>query len=153
MDMMETVFQPTETCSREEMFRQWIYLDRMETKMKTMDHNIQSLMTTVQKLTQEKVETRDAFYDCQAELFQQKEFVAILERDEAVREGKRLQHIRKIEEYIQHTEDDLEGIERTLNSLRQSPYSVVESVNSLKERKGILLKQKQSYQELLGFIV
>lgn len=135
--LLETLFPSDHV--KEQIYRQEIAMERMEKRMKDMEKHMDTVL-------QEK------FYDCQAELIQQKEYVSLLQADEDIRKRRTLQYEQKIKEMLQTTDRELEGIEQTLTSLTQSPYRVTESVNGLKERKVILLKQKQSYTELLGFL-
>jgi hypothetical protein len=158
--ILDTIFpDPT----KEQIYRQQVLIDRMDKRMKCMEEGMKcmeeqmkstflSQSQKIQTLTQEKEEMQEEFYDCQAELIQQKEYVNVFLAEEALRQERMQQHIQKIKEYVETTDRELEGIKRTLKSLTRSPYSVSESVNRLKERKETLLKQKQRYKELMVFL-
>jgi uncharacterized protein YlxW (UPF0749 family) len=159
--VLDTIFPVhlSETISREQFYRQEIAIERMEKRMKHMEETIESLKQEkvsssekIRTLTQEKEDLQEEFYDCQAELIQQKEYVVILQAEEVIRKKRMQQHIQKIKEYTQKTNLELEGIEQTLTSLMQSPYKVCESLNHMNDRKNTLLKQKQTYVDLLGFL-
>ena len=119
----------------EQIYRQQISIDRMERRMNEMD-----------KIKIKEREDKELFYDCQAELIQQKEYVTILQAEEVLMKNKMRQCEQKIKEMQQTTDRELEGIEQTLTSLTRSP--LIETLNRLKEKKDLLLKQRQRYAEL-----
>lgn len=133
MTLLETLFPESDSdCKSEEkeqIYRQQIAIDRMERRMNEMEKDM------------------ELFYDCQAELIQQKEYVTILQAEEAIRKNKMLQCEEKIKEMIQTTDHELEGINQTLTSLSRS--SLNGTIHRLKERKDLLLKQRERYTELL----
>ena len=133
MTLLETLFPENdgdfESECKEQMYRQQIAIDRMERRMNEMEKG------------------KELFYDCQAELIQQKEYVAILQAEEVLMKNKMLHCEQKIKEMQQTTDRELEGIEQTLSSLTRSP--LIETLNRLKEKKDLLLKQRQRYAELL----
>jgi len=137
MTLLETLFpendgeseSKSESECKEQMYRQQIAIDRMERRMNEMEKG------------------KELFYDCQAELIQQKEYVAILQAEEVLMKNKMLHCEQKIKEMQQTTDRELEGIEQTLSSLTRSP--LIETLNRLKEKKDLLLKQRQRYAELL----
>ena len=141
MTLLDTIFPESEACSREELFRQRIELER---KMNDLDEKINHCMKSIQK---EKAEIQEAFYDCQSELFQQKEYVKVLQKDDEERTERMRRQIKKIRDCIHQTSDELVEIDRAI-----STSSPLESKH-LKERKHILLKQNQTYHELLRFMM
>jgi len=87
LTILDTIFS-SEACSKEDMFRQRIEMGRMDARMKRMEETVETTRKDIHLLTQEKVETQEAFYDCQAELIQQKEYVALLQAEDAERKEK-----------------------------------------------------------------
>lgn len=156
MTILDTIFPDSQDQTKEQIYRQQVAMERMERKMKEMEERWNQVFLNqskqIETLTQEKAHIQEQFYDCQAEMIQQKEYVAILQEEDAIRKRRMLQYNRKIKNSLQTIEDGLDGIERTLVSLSHSPYNVLESLNQLKERKKLLLKQKKGYNELLGFL-
>ena len=166
--ILDTIFPKNspDTLIREMCYRQHIESEKkmkeMEKRMQEMEKGMRELerwkqeqlssSKKIQTLTQDKADIQEEFYDCQAVLLQQKEYVKVFQTEEVNRKRRMLQYEQKIKEVIQQSEIELKGIECTLKSLSQSPYSVFESVNRLKEKKEYLLKQKESYLELLGFL-
>jgi hypothetical protein len=137
--LLETLFPENECKSeeKEQIYRQQIAIERMERRMNEME-----------KLNQKTKEmSQEEFYDCQAELIQQKEYVTILQAEEVIRKRKMLQHTLKIKEMIQITDRELDGIEQTLTSITRYPLNG--TIHRLKERKDLLLKQRERYTELL----
>lgn len=126
MTLLETLFPESE--EKEQIYRQQIAIDRMERRMNEMEKD------------------KELFYDCQAELIQQKEYVSILQAEEVIRKNKMLQCEQKIKEMLQTMNDELRWIDQTLT---ESPF---DTFNRLKDKKDHLLKQKERYTELLGLI-
>ena len=144
--ILETIFpKDQDSPLRELCYRQQIVMDKrmneMEKRMKEMEHTL---------IQHKKV--KEEFYDCQAELIQEKEYVKILQEEEILRQKRNLHYEQTFQDTIQQIEIQLKGIECTLTSMSTSPYPVFESVNRLNDRKDLLVKQKQSYVELLGIL-
>jgi len=141
--LLETLFPESDSdcksdCKseyKEQIYRQQIAIDRMERRMNEMEKN--------------KEKEKEEFYDCQAELIQQKEYVTILQAEEVISKNKMRQCEEKIKERIQTMDRDLEEIDQLI-SLTRSHFK--DTFHRLNEKKDLLLKQRQGYTELLGFI-
>lgn len=131
--LLETLFPESDRDDKEQIYRQQIAIDRMERRMNEMEKN----------------KEKEEFYDCQAELIQQKEYVSILQAEEVISKNKMRQCEEKIKERIQTMDRDLEEIDQLI-SLTRSHFK--DTFHRLNEKKDLLLKQRQGYTELLGFI-
>ncbi len=154
--VLETVF-PKEEQESLVFYRQRIEMERMEKRMKEMERKMKEMekcQTKSQEKSQERSQERsqEEFYDCQAELIQQKEYVKIFQTEEVHRKRRMLQYEEILKKKIQKIENESKGIDCTLHSLSQSPYWMFESVNRLKDKKESLLKEKEGYVELLEFV-
>lgn len=87
MTILETIFPShlPDSSSREELFRVRIEMERMETRLKDMEiwrkHRDAFHVEKIKTLTKERDELQELYYDCQAEIIQQKEFVRLLQEN------------------------------------------------------------------------
>ena len=89
MTMLQAIFPPhlPDSSSREEMFRFHIEMERMESRLKEMEiwrkHRDAFHMEKIKNLTRERDELQEMYYDCQAELLQEKEYTKLREHTDA----------------------------------------------------------------------